>query len=228
MNWLSKFFTSSIGQKLVVAATGLWLVLFLTIHVIGNAQLFFNDGGAAFNHYAHVMENNPVIIYVVRWVTMIAFLLHAFRGIMMARENNAARGQVGYAVNHTKNRTFASSNMWWIGSWIFIFWAFHLYAFWWRLMVGESPMTTLAGESIPDVYTMVATAFQAWYNIIFYVASMFVLYLHLSHGFQSAFQTFGLNHKKYSPVINIIGMVYSIVVPFMFACMPLYFFFFHQ
>ncbi len=227
MNWFFKFFTSSIGQKLVVGATGLWLILFLTIHVLGNSQLFLNDNGAAFNHYAHVMENNPLIIYVVRWVTMAAFLLHAWRGIVLAWGNRAARGEVGYEVNHTKNRSFSSSNMAWIGSWIFIFWAFHLYAFWWRLMVGDVPTVDIDGTTAPDVYTMVATAFQQPINVIFYVASMVVLYLHLSHGFQSAFQTFGLNHKKYTPFINLLGMIYSIVVPFLFACMPVYFLFFH-
>lgn len=226
MTWLAKFFTSSIGQKLVVGASGLWLILFLTIHVLGNSQLFLSDNGAAFNHYAHLMENNPFIIYVVRWVTMAAFLLHAFRGIALAFANRAARGEVGYAVNYTKNRTFASGNMAWIGSWIFIFWAFHLYAFWWHLMIGASPMTTLEGVSVPDVYTMVKTAFQQPINVVFYVASMVVLYMHLAHGFQSAFQTFGLTHKKYTPFLNVVGLAYSIIVPLLFALMPLYFLFF--
>jgi succinate dehydrogenase / fumarate reductase cytochrome b subunit len=227
MNWFTKFFTSSIGQKIVVAASGLWLVLFLTIHLLGNCQLFLNDNGAAFNHYAHLMENNPLIIYVVRWVTMLAFLLHAFRGLVLARVNKAARGEVSYEANYTKNRSFASGNMWWIGSWILIFWAFHLYSFWWHLMVGESPMTKIDGVEVPDVYTMVATAFAQPINLVIYVVSMVILYLHLAHGFQSAFQTFGLNHKKYSPIISGIGMAYSIIVPLLFALMPIYFFFFN-
>jgi succinate dehydrogenase / fumarate reductase, cytochrome b subunit len=286
MNWLAKFFTSSIGQKAVVGASGLWLVLFLTIHVLGNCQLFI--GAEQFNHYAHVMESNPFIIYVVRWVTMIAFLLHAFRGIALAYANRQARGAVGYKVTATNNSSFSARNMAWIGSWIFVFWGFHLYSFWWHLMKGDAPekIVVMAGpgqeivgdlksgvatfvvpnpnpsqpsqtikgkvegekflvavpsqdpqqpahteevaieERFADVYTMVAEAFKEPLVSIFYLLSMLVLAFHLWHGFASAFQTFGLTHKKYTPFITWVGRIYSIIVPVAFAAMPIYFWFF--
>lgn len=221
MNWLANFFVSSIGQKLVVGVSGLFLILFLTIHVLGNSQLFISAD--AFNHYAHVMENNPIIIYVARYLTFAAFLVHAFRGIALAWANKKARGEQGYAVVSTKSSSFAVRYAAILGSWIFIFWAFHLYTFWWHLMVGASPMTTLDGVQIPDVYKMVQVAFQQPVLVIFYVLSMGILAFHLQHGFQSAFQTFGLSHKKYTPFIKGFGVVYSVVVPLLFALMPIYF-----
>jgi succinate dehydrogenase / fumarate reductase, cytochrome b subunit len=285
MNWLAKFFTSSIGQKVVVGASGLWLILFLTVHVLGNCQLFI--GAEQFNHYAHLMETNPFIIYVMRWITMIAFLLHAFRGIALAYANRQARGEQGYAVTVSNNSSFSARNMAVIGSWIFVFWGFHLYSFWWHLMKGDAPekmvlvvqggqkitgdwnahtstaiMPTGQGtetqeikgkleennfvftvppqqEGMPeqeakipvdsiyaDVYTMVAEAFKNPLISIFYLLSMLVLAFHLWHGFASAFQTFGLTHKKYTPFISIFGKIYSVLVPLAFAAMPLYFWLF--
>jgi succinate dehydrogenase / fumarate reductase, cytochrome b subunit len=283
MNWLAKFFTSSIGQKVVVGASGLWLILFLTVHVLGNCQLFI--GAEQFNHYAHLMETNPFIIYVMRWITMIAFLLHAFRGIALAYANRQARGEQGYAVTVSNNSSFSARNMAVIGSWIFVFWGFHLYSFWWHLMKGDAPekIVVMAGpgeeligdlrngvatftvpnpnpgqssqtitgkvvndkfvvavpsqdpqqpaqtqevaieERFADVYTMVAEAFKNPLMSIFYLLSMLVLAFHLWHGFASAFQTFGLTHKKYTPFISLFGKVYSVLVPLAFAAMPLYF-----
>jgi succinate dehydrogenase / fumarate reductase, cytochrome b subunit len=225
MNWLAKFFVSSIGQKTVVGGTGLFLILFLTIHALGNSQLFISPD--AFNHYAHVMENNPLIIYVARYMTFAAFLLHAFRGLVLAWANRKARGEQGYAaVAGSKSTTWASRNMAILGSWILIFWALHLYAFWWKLMLGQATPFTLAGEQIPDVYLMVKTAFHEWWIALFYVLSMVMLSFHLQHGFQSAFQTFGLSHPKYSPIVRGFGAAYSIIVPLIFAMMPIYFYFF--
>jgi succinate dehydrogenase / fumarate reductase, cytochrome b subunit len=283
MNWLAKFFTSSIGQKVVVGASGLWLILFLTVHVLGNCQLFI--GAEQFNHYAHLMETNPFIIYVMRWITMIAFLLHAFRGIALAYANRKARGEQGYAVTVSNNSSFSARNMAVIGSWIFVFWGFHLYSFWWHLMKGDAPeivvlldehgqdvsgslkngvatfmlptgnpaqpTATITGkledskivfaspnpqqpepqkiaieERFADVYTMVAEAFKSPLMSIFYLLSMLVLAFHLWHGFASAFQTFGLTHKKYTPFISVFGKVYSVLVPLAFAAMPLYFWLF--
>jgi succinate dehydrogenase / fumarate reductase, cytochrome b subunit len=283
MNWLAKFFTSSIGQKVVVGASGLWLILFLTVHVLGNCQLFI--GAEQFNHYAHLMETNPFIIYVMRWITMIAFLLHAFRGIALAYANRKARGEQGYAVTVSNNSSFSARNMAVIGSWIFVFWGFHLYSFWWHLMKGDAPekIVVMAGpgeeligdlrngvatftipnpnpgqqsqtitgkvvkdkfivavpsqdpqqpaqpqevaieERFADVYTMVAEAFKNPLMSIFYLLSMLVLAFHLWHGFASAFQTFGLTHKKYTPFISLFGKIYSVLVPLAFAAMPLYF-----
>ena len=279
MNWLAKFFTSSIGQKVVVGASGLWLILFLTVHVLGNCQLFIS--AEQFNHYAHLMESNPFIIYIMRWVTMAAFLLHAFRGIALAYANRQARGEVGYKVTVSNNSTFSARNMALIGSWIFVFWGFHLYSFWWHLMKGDAPekivvnigeektldvknggatialpngmsfqgkiegdklmvqvpaqsaeqpaqvQPILIEERFADVYIMVAEAFKNPLMSIFYLLSMLVLALHLWHGFASAFQTFGLTHKKYTPFITWAGRIYSVLVPLAFAAMPIYFWFFH-
>lgn len=223
MNWLTQFLQSSIGQKLVVGVTGLWLILFLTIHVLGNSQLFIADGGVAFNHYAHLMENNPVIIYFARYLTLCAFLLHAFKGLLLARANSAAKGAVEGPMN--KRVSIAARYAAYIGSIIFIFLVLHLAGFWWRLMVSSDlPMQDQHGEQVVNLYLMVETAFQNPLIVLFYVFAMVILGFHLQHGFQSAFQTFGLNHQKYTPLIQLIGTIFSVLVPVLFAFMPIFFY----
>ena len=209
---------------MVVGISGLWLILFISEHCVGNLLLLSGDGGAAFNAYAAFMEGNPFVIYVLRWLTLFAFALHAFRGLILWAANRRARGTQGYVVKTTKNTTFAARSAAYIGTWILFFLVFHLSQFWWTLFLGlDAPNVTIDGHSAVDLYKMVAETFSHPVFVVIYVATMGVLGLHLWHGFQSAFQTFGLNHPKYTPVIRGFGLAYSIIVPTLFASLPIYF-----
>ena len=115
MGWFSKFLTSSIGRKLVMALTGIFLTLFLAIHLLGNLQLLQNDGGQAFNVYAYFMTHNP-LIKTVSYLLYASILLHAVQGILLWRDNKAARGPNRYAVTHTRPTERASRPMGWLGS----------------------------------------------------------------------------------------------------------------
>lgn len=222
MNWFSRFLTSSIGKKLLMSLTGLFLISFLVIHLIGNLQLLINDGGEKFNVYAKFMTTNP-IIKTTSYLLYFSILLHAIQGLLLWRQNVTARGQ-GYAVKVTKSvNTSAkfSSNMGWLGTIILIFILIHLYQFWLQMKLGNLPMATYEGEEYKDLYAIVSVAYENIFYVIFYVASMAIIAFHLWHGFQSAFQTLGLNHRKYTPFIQGIGKVIAVVIPIGFAIIPI-------
>jgi succinate dehydrogenase / fumarate reductase cytochrome b subunit len=157
-------------------------------------------------------------------------LLHAIQGIFLWRKNKSARGEAGYAVK--VNRTagdvsrISSVNMGALGTVILVFILIHMYQFWLQMKMGNVEMLTYAGgeHSVKDLYTLVRGTFENVGFVVFYVASMGFIAFHLWHGFQSSFQTLGLNHRKYTPLIKAVGKVYSVLVPLGFAIIPLYMF----
>ena len=230
MSWFSNFLTSSIGRKVLMSLTGLFLIIFLVIHLIGNLQLLSPDDGMSFNIYAYFMTHNP-LIKTVSYLLYAFILIHAVQGWMLWSKNRKARGGQKYAVKNTRavgTNSFAASNMGWLGTIIFIFLVIHMYQFWLQMKLGNTPMVTYEGNEVKDLYTIVADAYSNIGYVIFYVVSMVVVAYHLLHGFQSAFQTLGLNHRKYTPFIKGIGLVYSILVPLGFAIIPLYMYFMMQ
>ncbi len=212
-----------------MSLTGLFLIVFLLIHLIGNLQLLYADSGEAFNLYAKFMTTNP-LIKTVSYLLYAFILIHAIQGWLLWRKNKQARGSQGYAVKVTKTvgtNRFASVNMGWLGTIIFVFLLIHLYQFWLQMKLDKLPMASYDGVEVKDLYIIVSQAYQNIGFVIFYVVSMVVVALHLYHGFQSAFQTLGLNHRKYTPLIKGIGVVYSIAIPLGFAIIPLYMYLFH-
>ena len=225
MNWFSSFLSSSIGKKIIMSLTGLFLMLFLVIHLVGNIQLLIPDQGEQFNIYAKTMTSNP-LIQVVSIVTYFFILLHAVQGILLWRKNLSARN-TRYAVASTSTTSFSSRNMGWLGIVIFIFLLIHMWQFWFQMKFGSLELQVYKDypDGIKDLYIPVAYAFKQWYFVLFYVVSMVILGYHLNHGFQSAFQSLGLNHKKYTPAIKTVGTAYSILIPLGFAIIPIVFFF---
>lgn len=219
--WLLKFFNSSIGSKLIMSLTGLFLCTFLLVHMAGNLQLFVSDQGAAFNAYAKFMTSNP-LIKTVSYGLYAMILLHAVKGILIWLYNRNAKGQAyaGREKSDTRFR-FAAHNMATLGIIVFAFIGTHMFNFWAKMHFTTMP-TDAAGNK--DLYKLVAEAFQNPILVGFYVVSMMALSLHLLHGFASGFQTLGLNHKKYTPIIQATGTAFSILVPLGFAAMPLFFF----
>ncbi len=224
MKWLLTFFGSSIGKKLLMSLTGIFLILFLVVHLAGNLQLLKDDGGMSFNIYAKLMTTNPVI-KLIAYGNYFFILLHAVVGIMLALYNRSAKGQK-YAVSNHNNTTWASRNMALLGTLILAFILIHMGDFWLKMKLGQLPMITYPGVEgeIKDLYFRVAEAFKEPILVAAYVIGMMVLAFHLWHGFQSAFQTLGLNHKKYTPAIKAIGKAYAILIPLGFAIIPIYHF----
>jgi succinate dehydrogenase / fumarate reductase cytochrome b subunit len=226
MSWLTNFLFSSIGRKLIMSLTGIFLILFLTVHLIGNLQLLAGDDGEKFNLYADFMGHNP-LIQIISIGNFFFIFLHAVTGILLYFQNKASSGggSSRYAVKSTKTTSYSSRNMAWFGTVILVFILIHLFQFWFKVkLTGIPDLITYDGVEMKNVYTLVAAAFSSIPFVLFYVASMIVIGLHLSHGFQSAFQSLGLNHKKYTPLIKGLGTTYSILIPLGYAIIPIVFY----
>ncbi|MBK8700392.1 MAG: succinate dehydrogenase cytochrome b subunit [Saprospiraceae bacterium] len=224
MSWFTNFLTSSIGKKLLMSLTGLFLILFLKIHLLGNLQLLKDDGGEAFNTYAYFMTHNPLIM-VISYGNYFFILLHMLLGLTLWSKNRAAKGQA-YAVGNHRDTTWASRNMALLGILILAFIFLHMGDFWWKMKTGQTAVVMYGETEVKDLYTKVAESFKVLWIVVAYLIGLLALAIHLYHGFASAFQTLGLNHSKYTPVIRFIGTAYSILVPLGYAIMPIVFYFF--
>lgn len=225
MNWLLRFFTSSIGRKLIMSLTGLFLITFLVIHLIGNLQLLNDDGGYSFNTYAYFMTHNG-LIKTISYGLYVFLVLHAIQGIVITINNKKSRSK-SYKKYQYRNPSFASSNMAIFGLLILAFLFMHMGDFWLKMKLGQLNLVEYAGfdYAVADLYTRVNTAFGVWWIVLLYVIGQVALFFHLKHGFYSAFQTLGWHHPKYTPIIQGVGLIYSIVIPLGFALIPLYIFF---
>lgn len=204
-----------------MALTGIFLILFLLIHLIGNLQLLKDDGGMAFNMYAQFMTSNP-IIKTTSYLLYATFLAHIFISIFLSIHNRKSRGQ-GYEVNgQNKGVSWSSKNMGILGTIILVFLVIHLKGFWYEMHWGGIATATYDGEIYKDLYAVVKTAYTEIWYVILYVISMIAVGFHLYHGFQSAFQSLGLNHHKYTPAIKFVGVAYSLIIPGLFALIPIY------
>ncbi len=218
MSWLKSFLNSSIGKKFVMAITGSFLLIFLFVHLIGNITLFF--GEEAFNGYVKALEVVKPIIRVIELVLLAAFVFHIYNGFRLWLENKRARPN-DYKINgSSENSSIFSRTMFVSGSIIFIFLVVHLGTFFWRFNVHDP--SGLANDH--QYFQIVNGFFQIWWYVLLYVIAMILLGFHLNHGFQSAFQTFGLNSRKYTPLIQKLGTIYAIIMAVGFASMPIYFF----
>ncbi|MDP2188742.1 MAG: succinate dehydrogenase cytochrome b subunit [Sphingobacteriaceae bacterium] len=225
MNKFTTLLRSSLGRKLMMALTGLFLILFLVIHLIGNLQLLAGDGGEAFNRYSYFMANNG-LIQLVSKLNFTFIVLHVIYSIWLARTNAAARPIPYGGKAKSVQATWNSRNMGILGTLILLFLIVHLKSFWFEFKFGTGLPMIEAGTydglnfAILDAYTVVATAYSTLPYMLIYVVGMLVLSFHLYHGFQSAFQTLGLGFSSYKKLIEVIGVVYAIIVPLLFAIIP--------
>lgn len=222
MNWFVTFLTSKNGQKFVMSITGLFLISFLLVHLLGNLQLLKDDGGVSFNTYAHFMVHNP-LIEVISIGLYLGILLHAIQGVALTMKNKSARGKKGYSVNLYQAKSWYSANMALLGTLILFFILIHMGDFWLKYKFGNTlPMTTIEGVEQKDLYWGVKNSFSQLWIVVVYVVAMVVLYFHLLHGFWSAFQTLGINSRKYTPVIKWVAKVFSFVICLGFVIIPIY------
>ena len=221
MNWFFSALTSGISRKVIMSLTGLFLILFLVIHLIGNLQLLIDDGGKAFNIYSAFMAHNPLIQFVSK-ANFFFILLHILVSYILTIKNKKAR-PIAYKVSAgSANSSWSSRSMALLGTLIFIFLLIHLRGFWFEFKYGnEVAMTTIDGVEMHNAYLWVSEAYANPIISMFYVFSMMVLGFHLWHGFASAFQSLGLNHVKYNGLISAVGKLYAILIPALYAIIPI-------
>ena len=197
-----------------MSLTGLFLISFLVVHVSINACIFVNDGGATFNAAAHFMSHN-IVIRIMEIGLFVGLVLHIIQAYALTLKNNKAR-PVKYAVtNGGANSKWYSRSMAILGTLLLLFLVVHLGQFW-----VPTKKAVFAHEE-HNTFESMKTVFSMWYFVAIYLFGVISLSYHLLHGFQSAFQTLGINHKKYTPMIKMLGAAFSIIVPLIFALMPI-------
>ncbi len=211
---------SSITKKVVMALVGLFLISFLLVHMAINLLLLSKDEGAAFMVAVEFMTTNP-LVKIMEIFLMGGFVVHILIGVIIQIQNWMAR-PVRYKVEGYSHLSFFSKYMIHTGAIIFIFLLVHFTNFYFVKLGMVSPP---AGVGKEDFYQMATMLFADKFYSILYVVLMIFLGFHLHHAFQSAFQTLGLSHTKYTPFIKAVSTIYSIVVPLGFASIPLFFIF---
>lgn len=203
-------FRSSIGKKFTMALSAIFLLVFLLQHFIINSLAIICP--AAFDEVSHFMGYQPIVQYVIQPILIIAIIYHFVMGFILEIENKRARGPVGYAVNNASaNSTWASRNMLWSGAVILAFLVLHLIDFW----IPEMNYKYIAFEmeDANRYYPELMHKFENPIRVGAYVVAFFLLMMHLLHGFQSAFQSIGARHRKYTPFIKSFGKIFAIVIP---------------
>lgn len=203
----------------MMSLSGILLILFLAGHVSGNMTLLMGKADA-FNIYAHFMSTNP-LVQVVANLFKVFFVAHIIYAVILTIQNKRARGGEAYKVTN-KDGSQVSKYMGVLGSIIALFLVVHLGQYWAVMhdLRGEIGTTTIDGVVMKDLYSVVLASYTNPIIVGLYVIAMFVLAFHLWHGFQSAFQTLGLNNKRYTPIITKLGKAYSIIVPLLFGAIP--------
>ncbi len=228
MTW-KQAFTSSIGQKLTMSLTGIFLILFLAVHVslnacIWNATGAHSDHGKLFNEAADFMGTN-VIIRTLEIGLFVFLIIHIIQGFLLAGKNMTTR-DVPYAKSYgTRGSTWYSRSMGLLGTLILLFLIVHLANFWFPSRWHDVPeFKPIANEHVADLFGLMAKTFADPLIDIIYILGCFSLAYHLAHGFQSAFRTLGVHNKRYQIILKNFGIGYSIIVCIAFAMMPVSFY----
>jgi len=215
---------TTVGKKVVMAITGLLLIGFLIVHLAGNLALFVPDGGRAFNLYAHKLGQLRGVLNVARVLLLAFFLWHIVTGLRVAGENARARKH-RYAIIASKGGptklSAASRSMIITGLILAVFVPIHVSMF----SLGPYYPTVIDGEPVRDLYRLVVEKFKNPLIAFGYSGVMFLLGMHLRHGFWSALQSLGAMSKRALPVVYSISLVVALLLAGGFFVLPLYIYF---
>ncbi len=218
MKW-SDVFTSSVGRKLVMGLTGLFLITFLVVHAGVNACIWANDGGDMFNKAAHFM-GAMIVIRVVEIGLFAGIFIHIIQGYVLEFSNRSKRS-VGYDKQlGNRGSKWYSRSMGLLGTILLLFFILHWYHFWIPSRFTGVEQTQVNGVEMHNMFALMQITFSELWVVIVYVVACFSLFWHLLHGFQSAFRTLGVSNNRYIQPIKTIGFVYALIVSLAFAMMP--------
>jgi len=214
---------SSITKKVVMALAGLFLAMFLLVHLTINLLLLCKDGKELYTQAVEFMTTN-ILIKIMEVFLFGGFIIHIVFGLWVTIKNWAAR-PVGYYKSNKSETSFFSKYMFHTGVIILIFLLLHFINFYFIKLGWVNPPV---GVGKHDFYDMAVLLFQNKYYSLIYLVFFIFLGFHLNHSIQSAFQTLGINHNTYTPFIKCIGTIYSIIIAAGFALIPIYFMFFYN
>ncbi|HNW52062.1 MAG TPA: succinate dehydrogenase cytochrome b subunit [Prolixibacteraceae bacterium] len=224
------FLSASIGRKFMMSVTGLFLIMFITVHLCLNLFLIFDDTGDLFNMAAHFMATNP-LIKIIEPVLALGFIIHLIWSLILTIQNMKARPVKYSKTQQTSNSTWVSRNMIILGLLIIVFLGIHLANFFWKIKFTGDPLLAevqvmQAGSlvTMENAYALVATMFKTSVPIcLLYVLGGCLLGLHISHGFWSAFQTIGLNNDIWRKRLNVLAKIFGWIFAVGFSIIPIYF-----
>ena len=217
---MKRYFNSTLFRKTIASLSGGFLVLFLLGHLAGNLQLFISGdaGQKQFNQYALFMTTNP-IVNILSLITYSSIILHIVITFYLTIQSKNAR-PIKYAVSgEVTNSSWASNNMANLGTLLLLFLVIHLRSFWFEMHFGSIKLDPWGNK---DLYTVTVTAFNELWYVLIYVLSMVVLGLHLKHGIESAFQTLGIRTRKYNLAIKKLTISLVLLIPTLFASIPIF------
>ncbi|MBN1116078.1 MAG: succinate dehydrogenase cytochrome b subunit [Bacteroidales bacterium] len=216
---MSNIFSFSVGKKLIMSLMGLFLIAFLVVHLGINLTLIFCDTTDNFNIAANFMGTN-IVVKVMEITLFGGFFLHIIYGLILSIQNMIAR-PVNYKVANNSQTSFFSKYMFHTAVIIGIFLVLHLFDFYIKAkFLHGAESVIINGEEMHDLGALVIERFQILWVDIVYIVALLGLAFHLHHGFQSAFQTIGLNHPVYTPIVKGLGLAYTILVPLGFILIP--------
>jgi len=211
MRWLVKTFMSSIGKKQIMAVTGLFFCLFITVHLIGNLTIY--AGKESFLSYVDHLHSVEALVTLAEFGLIFFAVLHIGMGLYLFIQNQMAR-PIAYAVDKSAGgRTIGSRTAPYSGALILVFVITHLIKFRFvdKLTINDF---TILSNTFAD--------FNFW--TVFYVVGVTIVAVHVSHGFWSGFQTLGLSHPKYMPLVERVAVLFSLIIGIGFASIPVFLF----
>ena len=212
-------------NKYLAALSGLFLILFLTGHLLGNLQLLIPGAQKQFNEYAEFMSTNP-IVKILSITTYISILLHVFVTIYLTIDSRKNR-KSKYKKTNSDTSSISARYMGLLGTIILAFIAIHLSNFWYKAKFTTEILNDQWGKK--DIYTMVIDKFKNIEHVLIYVFAMGAIFMHTLHGFSSSFQSLGLVTSKSRKYFRLSGIIYSLIIPVLFALIPIYIYLgFHQ
>lgn len=207
--------TNTIGRKVLMAVTGLFMLLFVIVHLLGNSSIFL--GQNALNTYAEKLHSLGPLVWAFRAFMLAMLGIHVIFGVLLTLENWAANPGK-YAVSRKLKANFSSQTMIWTGTLLFAFLVYHLLQF--TLRVTSDIVPAALAERPGDVYTMVVSSFRHTEISLIYVGAMVVLFLHLKHGIQSFFQSLGASNDRTQPTYEALGVVLSAIFLVGYSAIP--------
>jgi len=226
----SRFLSSSIGRKYLSGVTGVALVLFLIVHLLGNLTLFLPDDGQAFNAYAYKLHSLGPLVIILEIGLLLIILSHALVGVLIWIRKRQARPEAYKkykTVGGASKQTFSSKSMILTGVVMAIFLVVHVGAFRFGLGAAEYASVSVDGHDARDVFSLVRDAFQIEGIVIFYLAVVSLVVFHLRHGIWSALQSLAAMRPKASPLIYSLAFVFAVLLGLGFFALPVYLYFAH-
>jgi succinate dehydrogenase / fumarate reductase cytochrome b subunit len=200
-----RVFSTSVGTKLLIGLTGLFLVVYLVVHIAGNLMVFL--GRDLFNQYSHTLAGNPIVV-VIEVVLVAGFLVHIFKTVTMYLANRRAR-PAGYAVKRyagaPSRKSVASSTMIVSGIWLLVFVILHVQAF-------RFGLDYETADGIRDLYRVEMQVFSNPLTVAFYVLTMVIVGSHLWHGVSSGFQSLGADNPRWTPRLLVAGRALAVFI----------------